>query len=183
MFVLSWIRSSDTQASNASTTAPSITDKNAPSSTSPQEPEPHQDDWVFLPSDHTDLMSASVSDLDLLSASMTLYRPSTHPASSRTRTLTSETLSPSDVCSDSNGIVGKSRRQLKKEMRQQQALEELERRPRYDPTIAKMRDLEFKMAKMNKLGLRSGRILSASSGGAGGPHSGAGVRSAAAGPQ
>lgn len=167
--MLSWIRSSEAQASN---NAPALAaDHDA------VEEDQRQEDWVVLPCDHTDLMEASVSDLDLLSASMTLYRPSTssHPASSRTRTDTTSSSSGAS-CSPLTGTAAhasgpgeqttkKSRRQLKQELRHQQAMEELERRPRYDPMIAKMRDHEFKMAKMAKLGLRSGRIMSSSSGG------------------
>ena len=168
MFMLSWIRSSEAQASNNATAL--VTDHDSVME------DQRQEDWVVLPCDHTDLMEASVSDLDLLSASMTLYRPSasSHPASSRTRSDTTSSSSGAS-CSPLTGTTAhaggpgeqtkKSRRQLKQELRHQQAMEELERRPRYDPMIAKMRDHEFKMAKMAKLGLRSGRIMSSSSGG------------------
>ncbi|KAG0203641.1 hypothetical protein BGX28_004128 [Mortierella sp. GBA30] len=155
--MLSWIRSSEAQASSNVTVG--TTDSNAA--------EDHrQEDWVVLPSDHTDLMEGSVSDLDLLSQSLTLYRTtSSHPASSRTRTETSSSsasalaivTATATATASSADNTKKSRRQLKQEKRQQQALEELERRPRYDPMIAKMRDQEFKMAKMAKLGMRSGR--------------------------
>ncbi|KAF9932920.1 hypothetical protein BGZ67_004516 [Mortierella alpina] len=178
--MLSWIRSSEAQASN---NAPALaTDHDS------VEEDQRQEDWVVLPCDHTDLMEASVSDLDLLSASMTLYRPSasSHPASSRSRTETTSSSSGAS-CSPLTGTTAahaggpgvqttkKSRRQLKQELRHQQAMEELERRPRYDPMIAKMRDHEFKMAKMAKLGLRSGRIMSSSNGG---PQSAKSTRSA-----
>ncbi|KAF9186830.1 hypothetical protein BGZ51_008752 [Haplosporangium sp. Z 767] len=180
MFVLSWIRSSDAQQTsspandNSSSPAPALA---RTSSTDNLDmaghsiDNRHQDDWVFLPSDHQDLMESSVSDLDLLSTSMTLYRPSStaHPASSRTRTeATTSTSSSSAVVagSTSGEHTKKSRRQLKQEMRNKQAMEELERRPRYDPMIAKMRDQEFKMAKMAKLGLRSGNVMSSNTGGA-----------------
>ncbi|KAI8594716.1 hypothetical protein EDD21DRAFT_393069 [Dissophora ornata] len=202
MFVLSWIRSSDAQASNdaaaaaatnaadpavatdavaAAAAAAAVTSATAPSA---METEQNPDDWVFLPSDHTDLMASSVSDLDLLSASMTLYRPSTmtpsisaHPASSRTRadTTTIESTVVEAAAADSTAPAEtqqrKSRRQLKQEKRQKQAEEELERRPRYDPMIAKMRDHEFKMAKMTKMGLRSGRVLAGGVKMVGGPQS------------
>ncbi|KAF9149096.1 hypothetical protein BG015_009135, partial [Linnemannia schmuckeri] len=150
MFMLSWIRSSDTQAANSKATTSTISDE-----------QHHQsDDWVFLPADEDTMMNASISDLQLLSAStMTLRPSSTHPASS-SRTATS----PSSVTT--TAVVHKSRRQLKQEKRLQQAQEDLERRPRYDPTIAKMRDYEFKLAKLQKLGMRSGRIASSTTGGA-----------------
>ncbi|CAO3567847.1 unnamed protein product [Mortierella alpina] len=175
MFMLSWIRSSEAQASN---NAPAM----ATERTSVEEDQ-RQEDWVVLPCDHTDLMEASVSDLDLLSASMTLYRPSTssHPCSSRTRndTTSSSSGASTGAAAHAGGpgeqTTKKSRRQLKQELRHQQAMEELERRPRYDPMIAKMRDHEFKIAKMAKLGLRSGRIMSSSSGG---PQSAKSTRSA-----
>ncbi|KAG0379755.1 hypothetical protein BGX24_011867, partial [Mortierella sp. AD032] len=156
MFMLSWIRSSDTtttlSASKDTNTTPSslVVDQN-------------QDDWVFLPADEDTMMNASISDLQLLSASTMTLRPSTHPASS-CRTVTSTTASA--TTSTTAATVHKSRRQLKQELRLQQAQEELTRRPRYDPTIAKMRDYEFKLAKLNKLGVRSGRIASSSTGGA-----------------
>ncbi|KAF9084396.1 hypothetical protein BGX29_007002 [Mortierella sp. GBA35] len=147
MFMLSWIRSSDTQAAKASVPASA-----SASSTVDQK---YQDDWVLLPADEEAMMNASISDLQLLSASTMTLRPSTsHPAST-SRTTTSATTATT-----------KSRRQLKQEMRLQQAQEDLERRPRYDPMIAKMRDYEFKLAKMNKLGMRSGRISSSNTGGA-----------------
>ncbi|KAG0271447.1 hypothetical protein BGZ95_000735 [Linnemannia exigua] len=157
MFMLSWIRSSDTTTtlsiSKATNTTPAslVVDQN-------------QDDWVFLPADEETMMNASISDLQLLSAStMTLRPSSTHPASScRTATSSSSTA----ITSTAAATVHKSRRQLKQEMRLQQAQEDLTRRPRYDPTIAKMRDYEFKLAKLNKLGMRSGRIASSSTGGA-----------------
>ncbi|KAI1316852.1 hypothetical protein EDD11_009430 [Mortierella claussenii] len=199
MFVLSWIRSSDAQASNApaavdtqasndgavSTLASNVVAEANNSLDLETENEPYQDDWVFLPADHTDLMESSVSNLDLLSASMTLYRTSaastTHPASvRRTRvddttcsTGTPDSPTSSSSTTDNNttaGAIGshgggkKSKRQLKQERRRQQALQEQERQPRYDPAVAKMRDHEFKMAKMAKMGLRSGRIMSGSPG-------------------
>ncbi|KAG0296325.1 hypothetical protein BGZ96_009724 [Linnemannia gamsii] len=150
MFMLSWIRSSDTQAAN----------NNKATSTSVEQ---HQqsDDWVLLPADEDTIMNASISDLQLLSASTMTLRPSTHPASS-TRTASSSSM----VSTTSVAVVHKSRRQLKQEKRLQQAQEDLERRPRYDPMIAKMRDHEFKLAKLQKLGMRSGRIASSTTGGA-----------------
>ncbi|KAF9306689.1 hypothetical protein BGZ74_004387 [Mortierella antarctica] len=154
MFVLSWIRSSDAQASNKTNSA--ITSGSDSNNTHVDQ---NQDDWVFLPSDHDQLMEASCSNLDLLSAStMTL-----HPASSRTRTHTS---SASPITHDTSLEPAKSRRQLKSEYRRQLALEQLERKPRYDPFIAKLRDQEFQRAKMAKLALRSGRIMSSTTGGA-----------------
>ncbi|KAF9433741.1 hypothetical protein BGZ76_009035 [Entomortierella beljakovae] len=173
MFALSWIRSSGAQASNASNAqgnAVTETIETNPFETNSLD-ESRQDDWVLLPSDHNDLMESSISDLDLLSASMTLYpsrtsTASSHPASSRTRgdeTFNSSSNSNSNSSGagasmlDSSPTKQKSKRQLKQEMRQQRALEELERKPRFDPTIAKMRDQELKMAKMAKLGLRNGR--------------------------
>ncbi|KAF8954737.1 hypothetical protein BGZ46_002830 [Entomortierella lignicola] len=192
MFVISWIRSSDAQAADASKAqsneVPVIDNVNptievvsaeAEEVSTTIQDDKHQDDWVFLPSDHNDLMESSISDLDLLSASMTLYpaRPttvSTHPASSRTRV---ETIDSSSSSSSSGGVtdetinnndnVKKSKRQLKQERRQKQALEEQERKPRYDPMIAKMRDHELKLAKMAKLSMRSGRVISSNSGGIG----------------
>ncbi|KAG0253901.1 hypothetical protein BG011_006102 [Mortierella polycephala] len=179
MFVLSWIRSSDAQ--QASTPANDSSSSPAPALArvpltdnmdiaGHSNDDRHQEDWVFLPSDHQDLMESSVSDLDFLSASMTLYRPSStaHPASSRTRTETTiSTSSSSAVAADntSGEHTKKSRRQLKQEIRQKQAAEALERRPRYDPMIAKMRDQELKMAKMAKLSLRSGKVMSSNTGG------------------
>ncbi|KAG0029672.1 hypothetical protein BGZ82_007800 [Podila clonocystis] len=153
MFVLSWIRSSDAQASNKTNSAiTSGSDNNA-------HVDQNQDDWVFLPSDHDHLMETSCANLDLLSAStMTL-----HPASSRTRTHTSGApLRTHEVPLEPT----KSRRQLKSEYRRQLAQEQLERKPRYDPFIAKLRDQEFQRAKMAKLALRSGRIMSSTTGGA-----------------
>ncbi|KAF9197758.1 hypothetical protein BGZ49_001661 [Haplosporangium sp. Z 27] len=197
MFVISWIRSSDAQAADASKAqsneVPVIDDVNPTMEVVSAEAEveevsatiqddKHQDDWVFLPSDHNDLMESSISDLDLLSASMTLYPArsttvSTHPASSRTR---DETIASSSSSSSSSGgvtdepttnnnndNVKKSKRQLKQERRQKQALEEQERKPRYDPMIAKMRDHELKLAKMAKLSMRSERVISSNSGGIG----------------
>ncbi|KAF9172608.1 hypothetical protein BGX21_007165 [Mortierella sp. AD011] len=172
MFVISWIRSSDVQASDASKAqngvAPVVNDDiDACTSEAAAMEGQHQDDWVFLPSDHNDLMESSISDLDLLSASMTLYparsSPSTasaHPASSRTRVNALDSSSSSGATNDSNVPVQKSKRQLKQEMRMKQALEELERKPRYDPATAKMRDQELKMAKMAKLTMRSGKSMS-----------------------
>ncbi|KAF9931748.1 hypothetical protein FBU30_009672 [Linnemannia zychae] len=152
MFMLSWIRASETQTTNKATTAP------ATSSSVDQ----HQDDWVFLPADEESMMNSSISDLQLLSAStMTLRPSSTHPASS-SRIATSSSITAGGAIT----TVHKSKRQLKQEMRLQQAQDDLERRPRYDPTIAKMRDYEFKLAKLRKLGMRSGRIASSSTGGA-----------------
>lgn len=163
MFMLSWIRTSDTQAAAANNKA------TTPSSTASDDH--HQsDDWVFLPADEEAMMNASISDLQLLSAStMTLRPSSTHPASS------SRTATSSSSVTTTTAVVHKSRRQLKQEKRLQQAQEELERRPRYDPTIAKMRDYEFKLAKIQKLGMRSGRIASSTTGGA---HSVKSMRSA-----
>ncbi|KAG0308044.1 hypothetical protein BGZ97_000187 [Linnemannia gamsii] len=153
MFMLSWIRSSDNQAANNNKATSTSVDQHQQS-----------DDWVLLPADEETIMNASISDLQLLSAStMTLRPSSTHPASA-TRTATSSSM----VSTTAVAVVTphKSRRQLKQEMRLQQAQEELERRPRYDPMIAKMRDYEFKLAKLQKLGMRSGRIASATTGGA-----------------
>ncbi|KAI8353926.1 hypothetical protein B0O80DRAFT_66077 [Mortierella sp. GBAus27b] len=177
MFVLSWIRPSDAAAAAAPGAEVKVDDVNLPvdngdSSSSDMEDQPsqqQQDDWVFLPSDHHDLMESSISDLDLLSASMTLYRPSAHPASSRTRTGSSAGHDPATPpVQEQVDIVPpapqKSKRQLKQERRQQQALAELERKPRYDPVVARMRDQEFKMAKMAKMGLRSGNIMSTGGG-------------------
>ncbi|KAF9353325.1 hypothetical protein BGX26_008899 [Mortierella sp. AD094] len=175
MFVISWIRSSDAQASNASQAqndaAPAVNgDISASTAEAAAMEDQHQDDWVFLPSDHNDLMESSISDLDLLSASMTLYPArsssstvSAHPASSRTRVEASDSSSSNGTTHDSSVPVQKSKRQLKQEMRLKQALEELERKPRYDPMIAKMRDHELKLAKMAKLAMRSGRIMSSTS--------------------
>lgn len=155
MFVLSWIRSSDAQASNK-------TNSTITASTDNNDIDQHQDDWVFLPSDHDHLMEASCANLDLLSAStMTL-----HPASSRTRAHATST-------THDTSVEPKSRRQLKSEYRRQLAQEQLERKPRYDPFIAKLRDQEFQRAKMAKLALRSGRIMSSTTGGA---HSMKGLR-------
>ncbi|KAF9129189.1 hypothetical protein BGX30_014051 [Mortierella sp. GBA39] len=149
MFMLSWIRSSDTQAANNNNQA------TTPSSTTSDDHHHQSDDWVFLPADEETMMNASISDLQLLSAStMTLRPSSTHPASSSRTAVTT------------TAVVHKSRRQLKQEKRLQQAQEDLERRPRYDPTVAKMRDYEFKLAKLQKLGMRSGRIASSTTGGA-----------------
>lgn len=152
MFMLSWIRSSDTQAAN-----------NNMATSASVEQHQQSDDWVLLPTDEDTIMNASISDLQLLSASTMTLRPSTHPASSN-RTATSSPM----VSTTTVAVVGqhKSRRQLKQEMRLQRAQEDLERRPRYDPTIAKMRDYEFKLAKLQKLGMRSGRIASSTTGGA-----------------
>ncbi|KAF9907029.1 hypothetical protein EC991_011333 [Linnemannia zychae] len=150
MFMLSWIRCSDTttQSANSKATTSSVAEQS-------------QDDWVFLPADEETMMNASISDLQLLSAStMTLRPSSTHPASS------SRILANNNATTETTATVHKSRRQLKQEMRLQQAQEDLSRRPRYDPTIAKMRDYEFKLAKLNKLGMRSGRIASSTTGGA-----------------
>ncbi|KAI9241796.1 MAG: hypothetical protein BYD32DRAFT_432876 [Podila humilis] len=167
MFVLSWIRSSGAQASNT-------TNSINTASTDNHNIDQHQDDWVFLPSDHNHLMEASCANLDLLSAStMTL-----HPASSRTRSHTSSSTTQDTL------VEPKSRRQLKSEHRRRLAQEQLERKPRYDPFIAKLRDQEFQRAKLAKLALRSGRIMSSTTGGAhsmkglGGP-SGAGAGSGA----
>ncbi|KAF9904833.1 hypothetical protein BX616_001160, partial [Lobosporangium transversale] len=182
MFMLSWIRS-DAQASNASNAAVEVdaSDVVTASATTHSDlsVEKHQDDWVFLPSNHNDLMESSVSDLDLLSASMTLYRPGPsttskgHPASARRTQAEAETISASTTetstseraltaatstamgVSETTPTVKKSKRQLKQERRQQQALEELERQPRYDPITAKKRDQEFKMAKLAKMSMRS----------------------------
>ncbi|KAF9363301.1 hypothetical protein BGX34_004436 [Mortierella sp. NVP85] len=189
--VLSWIRPSDAQANDVSKT---LDDANVPVSaaSSPGAEEQHQEDWVFLPSDHNDLMESSISDLDLLSASMTLYRPSTHPASSRTRSGHDPALTTSTEAEQVAVVPQqKSRRQLKQERRQQQALAELERKPRYDPVIAKMRDQEFKMAKMAKLGLRSGITSSPVGGGTSSArgargasnHNGSGSNATTSGPQ
>ncbi|KAF9119680.1 hypothetical protein BGW39_000124 [Mortierella sp. 14UC] len=153
MFMLSWIRSSDTTTQSATSQATPaslvVVDQN-------------QDDWVLLPADEETMMNASISDLQLLSAStMTLRPSSTHPASSSRILATSNS-----TTAETTATVHKSRRQLKQEMRLQQAQDDLSRRPRYDPTIAKMRDYEFKLAKLNKLGMRSGRISSSTTGGA-----------------
>ncbi|KAG0335944.1 hypothetical protein BG004_008255 [Podila humilis] len=173
--VLSWIRSSDaTQASSKPNTSSSPT-----STSTPQQHniDRYQDDWVFLPSDPDSLMEASCANLDFLSSStMTL-----HPASSRTRgTASADSSNPSVGLSSSSNvteIVEKSRRQLKREQRLQLAQEQMERKPRYDPFIAKLRDQEFKRAKLAKLALRSGRIMSSTTGGA---HSIKGMRGASA---
>ncbi|KAG0336996.1 hypothetical protein BG000_005930 [Podila horticola] len=154
MFVLSWIRSSDAQASNKTKSAITSGSDNSNNTHVDQ----NQDDWVFLPSDHDHLMEASCANLDLLSAStMTL-----HPASSRTRARTSGVSS----ATHDTPLEPKSRRQLKSEYRRQLAQEQLERKPRYDPFIAKLRDQEFQRAKLAKLALRSGRIMSSTTGGA-----------------
>ncbi|KAF9574187.1 hypothetical protein EC968_007282 [Mortierella alpina] len=115
MFMLSWIRSTEAQASKDAPVLAADYDA--------VEEDQRQEDWVVLPC------------------------TTAHAGGSGEQT------------------TKKSRRQLKQELRHKQAMEELERRPRYDPMIAKMRDHEFKMAKMAKLGLRSGRIMSSSSGG------------------
>lgn len=164
--MLSWIRSSDASANG---TAVSAAGADAHDNTDQQ-----QDDWVVLPSDHNDLMTASVSNLDLLSSSMTLYHPSsstsssrhTHPAAGRSRNTTHDGLNTSSSSTMLPLMNHKSRRQLKQEQRRQQEIEAMERRPRYDPMMAKMRDTEFKMIKLNKMGLRTGRILSSTTGGA-----------------
>ncbi|KAF9413938.1 hypothetical protein BGZ94_000557 [Podila epigama] len=144
--VFSWIRSSDSQSLTSSK------DNNAASVQS-SAVDTHQDDWVFLPSDHSDLMERSCANLDLLSTS--------------TMTLHSSSASDQGTCHDNESVtVHKSRRQLKNERRRQLAQEELERKPRYDPFIAKLRDQEFQRAKLAKLALRSGRIMSSSTGGA-----------------
>ncbi|KAG9069791.1 hypothetical protein KI688_009116 [Linnemannia hyalina] len=154
MFMLSWIRSSDTQAASNNNKA------TTPSSTTSDDHHHQSDDWVFLPADEETMMNASISDLQLLSASTMILRPSsTHPASSSRTATSSSSVS-------TTAVVHKSRRQLKQEKRLQQAQDDLERRPRYDPMIAKMRDYEFKLAKLQKLGMRSGRIASSTTGGA-----------------
>ncbi|KAF9110016.1 hypothetical protein BGX27_006877 [Mortierella sp. AM989] len=174
MFVLSWIRSSDAQASNASNAennAVTAVDDASGSAVDVMDGQ-HQDDWVFLPSDHNDLMESSISDLSHLSASMTLYparsstsTASSHPASSRTRDET--TGSSSGSSSNNSAGKQKSKRQLKQEKRQKRMAEEQERKPRYDPMIAKMQDHEFKLAKMAKLSMRNGNNMSSTSGGVG----------------
>ncbi|KAF9935962.1 hypothetical protein BGZ65_002847 [Modicella reniformis] len=166
--VLSWIRPSDAQApiANDASKVPDANNVPAATAASSGTEGQQQDDWVFLPSDHDDLMESSISDLDLLSASMTLYRPSVHPASSRTRATADHDLTSTEEGGEEAVVPQmKSKRQLKQERRQQQALAELERKPRYDPMIAKMRDQEFKMAKLAKMGLRNGRVMSSSTGG------------------
>ncbi|KAG0055726.1 hypothetical protein BGZ83_007598 [Gryganskiella cystojenkinii] len=172
MFMLSWIRASDASA-NVSGNAAETPQNNNIDSVDQQQQEEQRDDWVFLPSDHNDLMSASVSNLDLLSSSMTLYHPSsssssrhTHPAAGRSRNTTTNSTSGSGNEPALQLLNHKSRRQLKQEQRRQQELDELEHRPRYDPMMAKLRDDAFKMRKLNKMGLRTGRILSSTTGGA-----------------
>ncbi|GJJ77225.1 hypothetical protein EMPS_09584 [Entomortierella parvispora] len=168
MFMLSWIRSSDASANGTAAAAAAAQDN------TDQNQQQH-DDWVVLPSDHNDLMSASVSNLELLSSSMTLYHPSsslspsprhTHPAAGRSRNSTHDPASSSSASALLPLLNHKSRRQLKQEQRRQQEMEAMERRPRYDPMMAKLRDTEFKMMKLNKMGLRTGRILSSTTGGA-----------------
>jgi hypothetical protein len=169
MFMLSWIRSSDASANGTNTAAGAAT-VNVHDGVDQQQQQSQHDDWVVLPSDHNDLMEASVSNLDLLSSSMTLY-PSTsrhtHPAATRSRNSTTTNGGRTDTTGDLLPLMNhKSRRQLKQEQRRQQEVEAMERRPRYDPMMAKLRDNEFKMLKLNKMGLRTGRILSSTTGGA-----------------
>ncbi|KAF9583585.1 hypothetical protein BGW38_009111 [Lunasporangiospora selenospora] len=155
MFVLSWIRSADAQAArrndSASEAVATTTNHDSTQAQSSGDSDNHED-WVVLPSDYQDLMEASVSNLELLSpSSMTLYSPKSPVAAHSTELVTSTT---------------KSRRQLKQEHRLKLAQEQLERKPRYDPFTAKLRDTEFKMRKLARLSLRTGRVLSSSTGGA-----------------
>ncbi|KAG0240864.1 hypothetical protein BGW41_006619 [Actinomortierella wolfii] len=153
MFKFLWTRASSTsaEANASSSTSTSATTTNASSI--------HADDWVLLPSDYDDMMSQSISNLDLVSASTMLPRSSSSSSNAHDQASISTSSAATDTASQ---LPTKSRRQLKYELRKRQAQEEAERTPRYDPHMARLRDVEFKMAKMSRLGLRSGRIMSSS---------------------
>ncbi|KAG0267317.1 hypothetical protein DFQ27_008877 [Actinomortierella ambigua] len=193
MFKFLWARTSVSAAeasADASSSSSSSADPSSSATGSTRAMHPVtaavQDDWVLLPTDYDDMMSQSISNLDLVSASTMLPRSNTSRSRNHGRTssagatkataattTTTSSSSSSDATTANSGPT-KSRRQLKYELRQRQAQEQAERTPRYDPHMARLRDVEFKMAKMSRLGLRSGRLMTSThsrSGGGGGGRS------------
>ncbi|KAF9974166.1 hypothetical protein BGZ73_002474 [Actinomortierella ambigua] len=169
MFKFLWTRAS-APAAQATADATSSSDISADAGSMRATHPFVQDDWVLLPTDYDDMMSQSISNLDLISASTMLPRSrnksATGSAAAAASSSSSSTTDPNTIAA----VPTKSRRQLKREMRQRKAEEQAERTPRYDPHMARLRDAEFKMAKMTRLSLRSGRVMgsSHSAGGGGG---------------